>query len=582
MPSEALLELQRLRQTQGQQGSEAQQELARLRQAQVQTPTVSEFGGPLEEAEGLGETALQIGTGMLAEPIAGLFGIDAALTPGGETGPQAIERVREELTFQPKTAIGQRTSQAIAAPFQVLDDAVTRFAEIAGAGNPIAQTAVKTAILTLPMLFGIKTGVPNKIKINRAIKKVEKEANAMGIDLGSHDIRLQIAEAGKDRTFDVKSAGVQELQAGLIEKFTIAKNRNDALFTEARGTNASVRAASFEELNLTTRLALSSRDLKRMSFVTDRLSEIESMANLPVGTRIKLNAISKFRERLNNTRPPKTDLSQNAALNIIKSKLDEFLDGQFNQDMILGDPEALQAWKSARASNTKFRANFRDIKTIRQLVERETTPEQVKSWIIGASSVNAKKEAALVVRKLKEILGEDSPEITALRQEYLFDVIEPLMSEPPNFNRFLANYDKSIKNNPSLIKELAPFSKTAADKLAKISRATEKLGVKGQLSIPDVDLSRLGAVFMFGHKLARAAMRVSIARSTFDFLRGAGGQRKKLLQELSGYNPNTPIVPRRTVAYSAIISQEVSDRFGVKEPATKVRPDAQIFDVLIP
>jgi hypothetical protein len=53
------------------------------------------------------EVALQVGTGALAEPVAGLAGILAAITPGGERAGNVVRNTREAMTYQPRTEFAQ-------------------------------------------------------------------------------------------------------------------------------------------------------------------------------------------------------------------------------------------------------------------------------------------------------------------------------------------------------------------------------------------------------------------------------------------------------------------------------------------
>jgi hypothetical protein len=59
---------------------------------------------------GIGELALSMGTGALAQPIASIYGAGNPLV-GGD-GKKAANRLAEALTYQPTTEYGQATSQA--------------------------------------------------------------------------------------------------------------------------------------------------------------------------------------------------------------------------------------------------------------------------------------------------------------------------------------------------------------------------------------------------------------------------------------------------------------------------------------
>lgn len=79
----------------------------------------------MDEVIGGAEGALALGTGMIAEPLAGLAGIAEAANPWAQEGASAdmVEKVRNMLTYQPKTREG---GQAIAGVGEALDPLVRK------------------------------------------------------------------------------------------------------------------------------------------------------------------------------------------------------------------------------------------------------------------------------------------------------------------------------------------------------------------------------------------------------------------------------------------------------------------------
>jgi hypothetical protein len=499
--------------------------------ANLEEEPTEQYGGFVEEAVGLGEVALQVGTGALLEPVAGFAGL---LEEDLNEREQAVQDVRARA-FEPRTPIGRRTSKAVGEAMLVVEEKVDRFAEAISFGNPAVATIVRTAIMGVPAALGLKGGITGKVKSHSDIKKIDQAASELGIDLGSPEITQQIVTAGGEKVpIPVKGAALENLQAELKAKRDAVKADLDTQFEQARNTQASLRSESLAEYGSNARQFLDDQgyDIEMMPIVNKRLAEIAEFEQFP-NTSAKLNWIQKFRKRLNKSRPPKTDASQNAALNIMKSRLDKWLDDQFTQDMIIGDPEALNAWKQAIESFKTYKENFSDNKVIHQLVSKDTTVEQVRRWVLGASSVGAKAEAALVVKKLKKVLGEDSPQITALRQEYLFDIIDPLLERTPNFTKFIKNYDSAVKNNWELVQELAPFAESGLDDLVKIANTAIKTGKLSKKL--EVDLDRGIAVVSFGHDIARKGYIVANAKNILRAIReGLFGtsQRKLILREL--------------------------------------------------
>lgn len=132
----------------------------------------------------IGEPALTIATGILAEPLAGLAGI-GALLPGGRTPTEAIEQTREALTFQPRTSLGQKGLEAVGTVFEPIGEAF-KFAEekLGGAGAAIAGPVGGAIGATIPTAIGSLIGVravpktsalkapsPENIKIAELIQK---------------------------------------------------------------------------------------------------------------------------------------------------------------------------------------------------------------------------------------------------------------------------------------------------------------------------------------------------------------------------------------------------------------------------
>jgi len=64
--------------------------------------------------QGVGETALAIGTSAIAEPLSGLAGMFAAI-PGGKTPSEAVASTQEALTYQPRTQAGQQAMGEVGA-----------------------------------------------------------------------------------------------------------------------------------------------------------------------------------------------------------------------------------------------------------------------------------------------------------------------------------------------------------------------------------------------------------------------------------------------------------------------------------
>ncbi len=137
-------------------------------------------GGTISDIRGLPEAALQLGTGALATAAGGVAAIPtvaAEAIRGGEdpagAGKAVIERFQELGTFQPRTEVGQRATEAIAAPLEAFeagaDFAGDKVLEVTG--SPELAALTKTAVLGAPALFGVRRGgvvkTPSKARTPR-------------------------------------------------------------------------------------------------------------------------------------------------------------------------------------------------------------------------------------------------------------------------------------------------------------------------------------------------------------------------------------------------------------------------------
>lgn len=101
---------------------------------------------------GPAEAALQLGTGAIATPLAGLAG----LATGGNA--QTVENVQNALTYQPRTQAGQGVSGLIAKPFQWLAEKADTVGQKASdaTGSPAIGAGVNTSMQMIPAILATK------------------------------------------------------------------------------------------------------------------------------------------------------------------------------------------------------------------------------------------------------------------------------------------------------------------------------------------------------------------------------------------------------------------------------------------
>lgn len=149
--------------------------------AAVQQPPQAVAGSPMV---GTAEAAMNIGSSMMAAPVAGAGGIVQGvknMIPGmqGMSAADRVSQLQNAMTYQPRTAVGQAVSGAVTYPLRKLGEFADRAGDpIASAGDPnrplqmripglgpvtakeygdtgspLMATAVNTAIQALPALL---------------------------------------------------------------------------------------------------------------------------------------------------------------------------------------------------------------------------------------------------------------------------------------------------------------------------------------------------------------------------------------------------------------------------------------------
>ena len=510
--------------------------------------------------------------GGLKESAAGVAGVGDLVYSlvTGDADPllssvETIENVRGMgPNLFPVTEGGEYLMEEIEKPMQAYADYAKKGGKtvLEKTGSPELATFEETLIMMAPSMIGMRK-TPGKLEKRRQdVKGVEARAHDAGISMEGNigEQGVGVIRGAEDITGGRQTRGqnFEDIQEAVIQSRKAVKEQVDALYQKARETKASVPASEVNKFAQNARAKLMDYDIETMPIVQKRLGELAEIETLPEASKVKLNALSTFRQRLTKQQAAATDLSQNAALGILKGELDSFLDGMFNADMISGNPAAVQKWKDARAAYSDYAQTFKADKVIKQLGEQAAKPEEIRNWIYGASAVGAKKQAGAVVEKLKKIVGEDSPQFASLRQDVLFDIVEPLLREEPNFKTFVQKYDKFAKNQPTMSAELFPDSQSSLKTLYDHAKALEKSS--GQKI--NFDLNQAVSQALFGHGIAKAGLRVRLAKLAIGAIRRMveGSDKRRLMSELVGYDVGQPVIPLSPALVSGAIEYQENQK----------------------
>jgi len=530
------------------------------------------------------QVAGTIASGALAEPVSGIAGIGGGLVGllQGEGFSDAAVRtqraVADFLTFDPKTDTGQEMLEGIAAPLKKLDDAIDWIATESSFDNPVAAAAIYTTLLGAIDIVGLrgigrgKSGVGTSVRHTRELEKrlarVQKIADDLGIDLTPSELASSIVDAAKEMSPQTRAANAAGLRDALsqADELQKASAANKADLARGSKTFVDVQKATEFAQQAGKELLEEGFDLSKMKNVVERLGELENLrTRSPIRGELSVERVSaqiqdiqtisnRIEKMLDSRakspkvrRQPKT-IREDLALTQLKSKLDNWLDQQFNSDMITGDVRGIRRWKEATEARRKYNERFLEDKTILQLMDRNATPGEVNRWLMGASAANAKPAAVRTIRRIKELLGENHPSIEGIRQDFLFEITSPLLNDvvtPSNFRQVVRNIDNVIKKQSHLIDEL-DVDVGRLRGLQKLSRGAFNENIRPLFNI---DFAKSIAVLKFGSGLAKKGLIVRGATLPIRLMgRLLFGktifQKKVLLNELAGANWKAPFMDR--------------------------------------
>lgn len=401
-------------------------------------------------------------------------------------------------------------------------------------------------------------------------RQAMRQADDLGLNLrGTPGEQVhQLGGAGQNMLPESRGAGMVGIRESLQNARTAAKQGVDDAYSAAMGTRAAAPAGSVAGFAQTARHRLIQQegfDLAdpQLHGVAKRLDELEKISTTPGAKAVQLRALEGWRKRI-NAMSPNDGTPAMAASQSLKRQYDDFMTDMFNRDMIDGDQAALQAWRDARAKSAAFHSTFNDNDIIRNLATKpDLTQEQMRGWLLNASS--AKAPSGAVIRRLNEILGPDSAEMTGLRAEVAADLLEPLVKRRPNIQQFLDKYDTYTRNNPTVMRELFPDGVGDLEQIKRFAEGVAKRPGSNVVQQGDPQNSQMFGVLrrfleakFFGHGIAEGSARMGAARSAIDRLRESSvGRRARLniLREYLGADPKAPMFGAPQAAIGAAMSE---------------------------
>lgn len=525
---------------------------------------------------GSAEMGLTLGTGMAGQAVGGLEAIPSAVLGNTNYAEQVLENRSRSLTYMPRSEAAQSLAKGITTPIQKLDTVMRDGAEWLGAGNPELATIAYTAMNMLPVesqLGRAASAVKSNATARQMAQATESVLLEQGIHLGSRKMSEQIGQAVRNAATNVpreRGASIEDLAADVKQEAFFLGQAEDMMYSLARNTPAYITSRNLQGVQFAINDILKGftpdiRESARIKYIQDQVQGMIGDGSINMNAQrslTSLNELDQLRRQIKNglPTPDKFTGADKAALQI-KGQLDEFIDRQFEMGLIHGDDAAIEYWRQARAITEQYRKDFGpDSVLYRLATDHQANPEDFRKYIFGLSQSGAKTESAQVVQRIKEVFGENSPQVNALRMEFLMDALEPLRGDTPDLRRFVTYYDKVIRNNPTLIKELSPFAATGLDELARVARAAIKTGDATGITF---SIPTMVARMTVGHQIARKGALVGASAKILDAVFGRSPRqvRREMLYELMGVNPVEPMFAPNTLELQGVWAAALNEAF---------------------
>ena len=454
--------------------------------------------------------------------------------------------------------------------------------------------------------------VPLLRSVDNAQSRVARVAKDLGVQLKQNDMAASVVRSAKESVPSERGASAVGYQTALKEAKAASEAQTAAKVARATERNAELRTSEIKQFskNAMESLIDEGYDVQNMSHITNRLQELatiekvspitgkragvidpeaSSLIELPptvirdiaVQARQRtasLNEMQRIRDRASASMeglqrasnvaterlPP--SMRQQDALRFFQRKMDDFLDQQFTQDMVSGDPSAVLAWKQANAATRAHNARWNADKQIVKLMEMEASPTQISQFLIGSSSAGAKAPMLGTVRRMKELLGKDHPAMGAVATDFLHELMTPLLREPPNFTQFLRNHAETVRKHSPLMRELGLDNKRVKD-LVAFAKVANSLGENTILSSFLSQLPATGARLWVGHGIAKAQVKVNLMTNVIKQAIGMDKvSRKEIIARALNVMEDTPVFKPGQVAGSRALEKAFWNDVSIEAP----------------
>lgn len=281
----------------------------------------------------------------------------------------------------------------------------------------------------------------------------------------------------------VPGEGASLAQGRLVEMERTAKRGVDEAYNAARAVGNEAMLAKAEGPRNAMIDELGAFDPEN-THIQNVVREVERFGEKDSPT---VRQLFEARSRLSELRASADTIEAKAAASAVRG-LDKYIDDALTNDLFLGDPKAVDAWRKAIQSRAQYGKLFEGDDLIDKLtattrhgegVALKIAPEDAANYILGRSRMGTVGKADLTrdLKRLREVLGPDSDGWNGLRGEVFAHIAKAARGsvQPDGETAFsgqkFANAWRNFKaDSPQIAKTLfTPEERALIDDLAEVS-----------------------------------------------------------------------------------------------------------------
>lgn len=428
---------------------------------------------------------------------------DGAVTPKGE-------QVLVSMGFDPTEATAALTEQAArAAEGGLTGQTGQRVAEAGEFGIPLTSGQATGDIATLQgeeaFRSGARGGGAQRVQTGFDVQQREAIDRAAG---------QQIEQFGAGEAIErPRVAGQSAIEGIRLRAETLDREISDA-YDLAGSLDASFDEDAVTELPGFVSSVMGSADVDLDSTLTPAAKRaFDLVGEFSQKEGQSLSDFERLRRKIGFTIGASANPSDKRAATIVKRAMDQWADAAVDDALIDGGQEALDAIKNARGLRRRYGVLFeRDAqlrsdragKIIERFVEDDLTPEEAVNHIIGSHVVGARSTSALVAKRVKDIVGEDSPEWGQLRQAALMRMFKATGTTKPTPGGISKSIKQTLEGEGESFSKVLFTTKERAQ-IRRFGNAVQNADKRAGLANPS------GSGFTFFRELLRVAPIVAAA-----------------------------------------------------------------------